>query len=95
MLLRLEDGTGGIALWRDMFIPRFVVKLSGMGRFGSKAKPSPVESDWVAQKDDRRIVLLMIAIRPAPHANELSNLFLMKVVGIVRISLWQYLGFYA
>jgi hypothetical protein len=31
----------------------------------------------------------MIAIRPAPYANKFSNLFLMEVVGIVRISLWQ------
>jgi hypothetical protein len=50
LLLRLEDGTGGIALWRDMFIPRFVVKLSGMENFGSKSKTSPVEADWVARK---------------------------------------------
>jgi hypothetical protein len=50
LLLRLEDGTGGIALWRDMFIPRFVVKLSGMENFGSKSKTSPVEADRVARK---------------------------------------------
>jgi hypothetical protein len=45
LLLRFAGGTGGIALRRDMFIPRFAAKLNGVGEFWFQRQPRPDEAD--------------------------------------------------